>query len=66
MKWCRLRDYSRLRAHPFGAAAGLRPTAFNLGCAQVVEPDFSYVGGSTNMPSGAKLLSNNFFEIGAG
>ena len=35
-----------LRPRPFGAASGLRPTAFNLGCAQVVEPDFSHVGGS--------------------
>jgi hypothetical protein len=51
-----------LRAHPFGAA--LR--AFNLGCAQVVEPGLFYVGGSTNIPIGAQLLSNNFFENGAG
>jgi hypothetical protein len=49
-----------LRPRPFGAASGLRPTAFNLGCAQVVEPFLFYVGGSTNMPLGAKLRSNIF------
>jgi hypothetical protein len=48
-----------LRPRPFGAA--LR--AFNLGCAQVVEPFLFYVGGSTNMPIGAKLLSNIFLKM---
>jgi hypothetical protein len=37
-----------LRPRPFGVASGLRPTAFNLGCAQVVEPGLFYVGGSTD------------------
>ena len=46
-----------LRPRPFGAASGLRPTAFNLGSAQVVEPFLFYVGGSTNMPFGAKSRS---------
>ena len=52
-----------LRAHPFGAASGLRPTAFNLGCAQVVEPNFSYVGGSTNVLVRYKLRQNNFSKM---
>jgi hypothetical protein len=49
-----------LRAHPFGAASGLRPTAFNLGCAQVVEPFLFYVGGSTYKQFDERTLQENF------
>jgi hypothetical protein len=56
--WCRLRDYSALRASPLaslGAAVANAP-AFNLACGQVVEPVLFYVGGSIDGHIGAQLL----------
>jgi hypothetical protein len=55
---CRLRDYSRC-ALTLRAAVG-RPAAF-MGCAQVVEPAFSYVGGSTECRIGARKAADKFF-----
>jgi len=48
--WCRLRDYSALRASPARFARGRRRYARrSTSLRDVVEPMFFYVGGSINV-----------------
>jgi hypothetical protein len=46
INWCARRDYSALRASPFGAASGLRPTAFNFAFGEAVELGLLSAGSS--------------------
>jgi hypothetical protein len=59
---CRLRDYSALRASPFGAAVG-RPTAFNFACGEVVEPCLFYVGGSNEYRAVVRSELHRFTHV---